>query len=87
MTPPFPSDMQCRAIVGDSTRSDAVVDRCTRFVVLVDDATNPEAEYWSIWCRQHRTQAQVVQLCGDRDPQGNRRVGPQRIMKGQVARG
>ena len=84
---PLPPDPTCRALVGDSTRHDATVDRCDKPVTWVIDDTNNDGGYWSIWCWHHRAQDRLAQVCGDRDPEGNRRVGPQRILKGQAARG
>lgn len=91
-----PPDTRCRAIIGTSTREDSHVTRCRRSIVHVaDDGTmtvyNPDnlmdGGYWSIWCRQHRVMDLHAQACDShgtgpgRDPDGNRDVGPERILK------
>ncbi len=89
-----PADMRCRALVGTSTKDDAVVEHCQEPTVYVlpngngrtvkEDPGNA-AGRWTIYCDTHYKTMLRNRTNDLRDEDGHRAYGPQCILKGQTA--
>ncbi len=85
-----PPNMRCAALVGVSTKDDAVVTQCQGPITFVLSNGRMAKEdpgsggYWSIFDVAHRQQKLDDRAADVRDDNGDRAYGPQRILKGQT---
>ena len=90
-----PAHMRCRALIGTSTKDDAVVEQCQEAIVYVipnndngrtvkEDPGNVDG-IWSKYDKTHRNEMLRNRTADLRDEDGHRAYGPQVILKGQTA--
>ena len=86
------ADMRCRALIGTSTKDDAVAEQCQEAIVYVlpngrtskEDPGNVDG-HWSKYCKTHRNEMLRNRAADKRTPEGNRAYGPQVILNTQTA--
>ncbi len=89
-----PPDMRCWALIGTSTKDDAVVEQCQEAIVYVlpngngrtvkEDPGNVDG-HWSKYCKTHRNEMLRNRAVDKRNEDGNHAYGPQVILNTQTA--